>query len=288
MTQDIYPGEPNNPMTFHRFMYAANNPVRLVDVYGYSWWDDVKEGAKNVWGGITEGGKVLFEGTKNLIFSKEHQFVDDNTLDLMRNMEKQDAIWEEYRHTNDQSQKDELLGQIQNLQNESNVITDRMAQREEKFEKAKESVNAAADWVQENRHELIAAAGFVVGVGVGFVAAAAFCVGTAGIGCAIMVGAAAGAVAGVGTGLTIQSTANVLDSEENNTDFTSHWGEAALVGGVSGAAGGAIGGASAHMTGVRMKLLDPPHHGKGWHISVRWWIDKVKNSHHKIFEMPIW
>ncbi len=290
LSEDSYPGKISDPMTLHRYIYAANNPINLIDFLGYSWWDDLKSGAKDIWGGITEGAKVLYEGTKNLIFSKEHQFVDDNTLDLMRNMEKRDAIWEEYRHTNDRGKKEKLLGQIQDLQNDSNVITERMAQRQEKFDKAKKSINAAADWVQEHRHEVIGLAGFAVGIGVGFVAAAAFCVGTAGIGCAIMVGAAAGAGAGVGTGLAIQSMANLLDSEENETSLTSHWGEAALVGGGSGAAGGAVGGTLAYATGVRInpKIIHPPHHGQNWHIQIDAWINKVKGSNRTVFRMPIY
>jgi RHS repeat-associated protein len=36
LTQDIYRGETNSPLTLHRYLYSLNNPATLTDPYGYS------------------------------------------------------------------------------------------------------------------------------------------------------------------------------------------------------------------------------------------------------------
>jgi RHS repeat-associated protein len=51
LTQDIYRGEPRQPMTLHRTLYVLANPVNYVDAYGYNAIRPVPNGYGGVGGG---------------------------------------------------------------------------------------------------------------------------------------------------------------------------------------------------------------------------------------------
>jgi RHS repeat-associated protein len=51
LTQDIYRGEPRQPLTLHRTLYVLANPVNYVDAYGYNAIRPVPNGYGGVGGG---------------------------------------------------------------------------------------------------------------------------------------------------------------------------------------------------------------------------------------------
>lgn len=243
ISQDTYRGNELNPMTRHRYMYVLGNPITHTDFGGYgvlSWlkknvYDPyiapiVEPVAKKVEQKITEAIKPIAEGVQKTY----NKYVEPQ---LKR-------VEQEYNNF-----MSDPRGYVEQ---KADVI---QQQVEQKINDVKQKIHNAADWVQENRRAIIAVAGFVAGAVAGFTAAAVFCGATLGLGCALMAGIGAGVLAGVGTGLTIQSAANVLDSDDKNTGFTSHWGEAALTGGIAGGVGGAVGGVVQYATGAQLMHL---------------------------------
>ncbi|GAB3933048.1 hypothetical protein GCM10029976_039840 [Kribbella albertanoniae] len=92
-------------------------------------------------------------------------------------------------------------------------------------------VDHAHEWAKEHASEI----GTGIAIGVAIAGAAAFCVGTAGVGCVIIAGAVAGAAgAGLGYGAEV-----ALD--DNQSFSTANLAKEVAIGGATGAAGGAAG-----------------------------------------------
>ncbi|MFF1821545.1 polymorphic toxin-type HINT domain-containing protein [Kribbella sp. NPDC058245] len=94
-----------------------------------------------------------------------------------------------------------------------------------------DKVDEAHEWAKDHASEI----GTGIAIGVAVVGAAAFCVGTAGVGCVVIAGAIAGAAgAGLGYGAEV-----ALD--DNKTFSTADLAKQVALGGASGAIGGAAG-----------------------------------------------
>ncbi len=95
----------------------------------------------------------------------------------------------------------------------------------------KDKVDEAHEWAKDHASEI----GTGIAIGVAIAGAAAFCVGTAGVGCLIIAGAVAGAAgAGLGYGAEV-----ALD--DNKSFSTADLAKEVAIGGATGAAGGAAG-----------------------------------------------
>jgi RHS repeat-associated protein len=242
VSQDSYRGADLNPLTRHRYMFALGNPVTFTDFAGYGVLKWLKEKVYDPYIApivepVAEEAKDKVEETIKPIVEEVQETYEEYVEPQLKRVE------QEYNQfvSNPRGYVKQKAESVQN-------------KIEQKIDDIKQTVHNAADWVQENRRAIIATASFVVGAAAGFTAAAAICGVTFGLGCALMVGVGFGALAGVGTGLTIQSGANVLDSDKD-TGITSHWGEAALTGGIAGGAGGAVGGVAQYVTGANLMHL---------------------------------
>lgn len=231
LSQDIYPGEDANPMTWHRYMYSANNPINLIDYYGYNWWDDftgwasdtandaweaTTDAANDTWNNITQTANDAWNtvtttanNVSNNVSQAANNFVDwtSNTIDQGINLVDQNIVQPIAQTTT----------QIAHYVND-NVI-----------QPAVSVVQDAADWIQENKALVAAGVGFVAGG----IAAGAFCGLTAGLGCLALVGLAGGALAAGGT----QMFANLADRDQT-TGWNNFLFEAMGIGGVTGLIGG--------------------------------------------------
>lgn len=76
ITQDPFEGDYNTPASLHHYLYAYGNPTVYVDLYGYSAWDDVKNGGSRFVGAVAGAGLSIATGVADL-----GQLVHDNQME---------------------------------------------------------------------------------------------------------------------------------------------------------------------------------------------------------------
>lgn len=253
LTQDIQRGESMQPATWHRYMYVLNNPINAVDPLGYFGlklpsWDDVKKGASDAWNSTTKAVSDAVKWTDNNIVKPAVEAVKDagevvnnKVIQPVVNTVSETKEWVNNNVVQPVKQKTE---QFVNYVNE-NYVQPAIETVKDTVQSTREALTKAADWIQENRMAVMATVGFVVGLGAGIIAGAAFCALTAGAGCAILaavgVGLLAGMVVGGAATFRTQIFANQWDSNPN-TKWNTNLISSTLIGMGTGAVGGAIGG----------------------------------------------
>jgi len=69
ITQDNYRGSTIDPTSSHRYMYVASNPINVVDIWGYAWWNDawdaVKDTASDAWDSAKDAASDTWNAVKD-------------------------------------------------------------------------------------------------------------------------------------------------------------------------------------------------------------------------------
>jgi len=241
LSQDVERGDPMYIGTWNRYSYVLNNPLNMVDELGY--WPSFVDSAVNKVKEVASSAKNYVE--QNVVkpvaetVKNVGNYVNNTVVQPVVQTANNAQKWVNQNVVQPVTKK---VNQVANQINE-NYIKPTVEKTKELYQSTREAITKGADWIQEHRTAVMAGVGFVVGLGVGMAAAAIFCVGTVGVGCAIMAGAAAGLVAGGLAAGGLQMGANVLDSNANSGLFD-NVGSSMMIGGIAGGIGGALGGAA--------------------------------------------
>jgi RHS repeat-associated protein len=221
VSQDSYRGNRLNPLTGHRYMFVLGNPVTFTDLYGYGVlkWLEEKVYDPYVAPVVEKVENKVQEAVKPVVEGVEKVYNDYVEPQLKRVEQEYDKFM-----SNPRGYVEEKATAVQNtIQEKATQIKDVVI----------EKTHDLADFIQEHRAGVAMAVGFTAGV----VGGAAFCIVTAGAGCAILGAMAVGAgVGGLFAGGT-QLFANLADRRDD-TKWHTFLPQAVGIGMGTGAIGG--------------------------------------------------
>lgn len=271
ISQDSFRGLGESPSTLNRYAYVLNNPVNNIDFYGYGLWDDLVQGTKKVGNAVKDKVNDAKDWVDNNVYKPYVKPAVEETKQVYEEHVK--PIVNNINGKYVQPIIKEVKGEIEEFKSnprgyvENKIIEPAKAKLEEAKQLTESAINwldekahDAADWIQEHKALTAAVVGFTAGV----IAGGAFCILTAGAGCAILgamaVGALAGGFAAAGTQMFANSYDRELDGQE--THLFDYVPQAFGIGGGAGAIGGgsaavafnAITGAPQTLTGKPIRF----------------------------------